>query len=54
MKAVWFAEAEIKEVMKCEVCGKVFKEGFIVEPESQEDVNRLQKLKREGYPTSEI
>jgi hypothetical protein len=53
MKAVWFAEAEIEEATKCEVCGKVFKEGFIVEPESQ-DVNRLQKLKREGYPTGDL
>ena len=43
MKAVWFAEDEIKEPMKCEVCGKTFKEGFIVEPENQEDVKRLQK-----------
>jgi hypothetical protein len=43
LKAVWFAEDEIKEPMKCEVCGKVFKEGFVIEPESEEDVRRLQK-----------
>lgn len=43
MKAVWFGKTEIKEPMKCEICDKVFKEGFIVEPESQEDVKRLQK-----------
>lgn len=43
MKAVWFAEDEIKEPMKCEVCGKTFKEDFVVEPENQEDVKNLQK-----------
>jgi hypothetical protein len=42
MKAVWFAEKEIKDAMKCEICGKMFKEGFVVEPENQ-DVKRLQK-----------
>ena len=29
--------------MKCVICDKVFKEGYIIEPESQEDVKRLQK-----------
>lgn len=29
--------------MKCEICNKVFKEGFVVEPESEADVKRLQK-----------
>jgi hypothetical protein len=43
MKAVWYAEKEIKEPMKCEICNKVFKEGFVIEPESEEDVKRLQK-----------
>jgi hypothetical protein len=43
MKAVWFAENEIKEPMKCEICGKAFKEGFVFEPESQADVEKLRK-----------
>lgn len=43
MKAVWFAENEIKELMKCEICNKVFKEGFVIEPENEDDVKRLQK-----------
>jgi len=43
LKAVWFAENEIKEPMKCEICGEVFKKGFVIEPESEEDVKRLQK-----------
>jgi hypothetical protein len=29
--------------MKCAICDKVFTEGFVIEPESQEDVKRLQK-----------
>jgi len=43
MKAVWFAKNEMKEPMKCEICGKVFKEGFVVEPENPDDVKRLTK-----------
>jgi hypothetical protein len=43
MKAVWFTKDEIKEAMKCEICNKVFTEGYIVESESQEEVKRLQK-----------
>ena len=43
MKAVWFAKDEIKESMKCAICDKVFTEGFVIEPESEEDVKRLQK-----------
>lgn len=43
MKAVWFGKKEIKEPMKCAICDKVFTEGFVIEPESQEDVKRLQK-----------
>lgn len=43
MKAVWFTEKEIKDVMKCEICGKTFKEGFVVEPENEADVKKLQK-----------
>ena len=43
MKAVWFAENEIKEPMKCEICDMTFKEGFVVEPESQADVETLRK-----------
>ena len=43
MKAVWFAEDELKEPMKCEICGEVFKEAFVVEPENQADVEKLRK-----------
>ena len=43
MKAVWFAKDEIKEPMKCAICDKVFTEGFVVEPEIENDVKRLQK-----------
>jgi hypothetical protein len=42
LKAVWFDKTEIKEPMKCEICNKVFTEGFIIEPESPEEVKRLQ------------
>ena len=29
--------------MKCAICDKVFTEGYVIEPESQEDVKRLRK-----------
>ena len=41
--AVWFAENEIKETLKYAICDKVSKEGYVIEPENQEDVKRLQK-----------
>lgn len=43
MTAVWFTEVEIKEAMRCEICGKTFKEGFVVEPENEADVKKLQR-----------